>query len=759
MKFKVSSFLKNIVGKDLITNDFVAIYELVKNAIDAQASNIELIFTENRGVQELWIIDDGKGMSLDDIKNKWIILGYSAKFDGQEDFDNRIYAGNKGIGRFSCDRLGSKLLMQCRKKGESKIHQVDIDWSLFEKDAKESFEQIDFDCEEIEHFELPKETKINIPSVVLKISSLRGTRSWGRDKLLNLRSNLEKLANPFSFADKSLIYITCIEEESNDEIATLNDEFASTVNGPIQNSIIEVIAGKSSLIEAKIKDGQLYTKLIDRGESIYEIKQPLDGPLERLKGSELEIRLYYLNRSAKATFTRRMGVEPVKYGSVMLFRNGFRVSPVGDIGDDFWKFERRKTQGYARFMGNRDLIGFVSVVGVEKDFKEASSRNQGLLETESVKDLKTVVLETLKRFESYVVKINWADKLDKDIETSERLSIDNNRLRLIELVKGLVDDDKVEVLSYNRDLVAILEQKSDAYEKSLLPLRSLADKTADSKLIAQVEKAEKVLKQLKKEKAEAEAIAESESEARKTAEEEAEKAKEALVEVEQRNLFLLSGSSRTKEQLEDFVHQMIYYASRSKIKSANLIRNYSDKKGDGWGIIVEGIRELREGFDKIMTVSRYLTSANFRMKSGKLTSQLSDFISEHMSKIVPLYNSRLEIKVQPYEVKFESTFSPIEMGMVFDNLVANATKARASKINVSLSVKDKSLEVIVSDDGKGIDDDLLPNKLFERGVTRTRGSGLGLHFCKKFIENIGGSISVISVENWSTSFKIVFVKT
>ena len=106
--FKVSAGLKNLIGRELITNDFVAVFELVKNSYDAHASSVSLRFANDK----LVIVDDGKGMSRADILNKWLFVAYSAKRDGTEDQDYRHrlsrrtrFAGAKGVGRFSCDSL------------------------------------------------------------------------------------------------------------------------------------------------------------------------------------------------------------------------------------------------------------------------------------------------------------------------------------------------------------------------------------------------------------------------------------------------------------------------------------------------------------------------------------------------------------------------------------------------------------------------------------------------------------------------------
>lgn len=42
LHFKVSTGLKDIIGRELITNELVAIFELVKNSYDAGAKNIEI---------------------------------------------------------------------------------------------------------------------------------------------------------------------------------------------------------------------------------------------------------------------------------------------------------------------------------------------------------------------------------------------------------------------------------------------------------------------------------------------------------------------------------------------------------------------------------------------------------------------------------------------------------------------------------------------------------------------------------------------
>ena len=115
LQFRVSAELKNILGRDLITSPDIAILELVKNSYDAHASKVEITFKEDY----LSIADNGKGMSKKDLIDKWLFVAYSAKSDGTEDQSyrdkfKRHYAGAKGIGRLSCDRLAKKAVSWSR---------------------------------------------------------------------------------------------------------------------------------------------------------------------------------------------------------------------------------------------------------------------------------------------------------------------------------------------------------------------------------------------------------------------------------------------------------------------------------------------------------------------------------------------------------------------------------------------------------------------------------------------------------------------
>jgi len=756
LQFKVSAALKSVIGRDLITNDFVAIFELVKNSIDAGASKISVIFDLDDGANScIRVVDDGKGMSFEDIKEKWLFLAYSAKKEGTEDIKSKVYAGNKGVGRFSCDRLGGKLELQSKTNGVSIVNLVNVDWGDFERSAEDLFSTIDVDYNELENFNVTSEFIPKTSGVAIRISELRDPDSWNRNKLIRLKSSLAKLINPFgSDGDKFTIEIHCQREAEADQALIRDfqeeDDAPQVINGIVKNSILSKLQDKTTWLESTIKpDGYLYTTLNDRGEPIYKIREPLSEELLPLINSGFSSNLFYLNMAAKLSFKKWMGVRSRNFGSVFLFRNGFQVFPVGEDGNDYWGLDRRKAQGQRRFLGQRDMMGRVDVHGSEKHFKESSSRDKGLVDTPAAISLSKCLLGCVKKLERYVVGVSWMDKLDKEFETSERMFLDGNRMRIIDLIQDLSSSKEIEILHYNRNLIGILSGKAEQFEPSLSTLRQLADRLGDDTLAKQVTKAEKSLKRAKRDEREALALAEKEEKARQEAERAAEAAKaeaavakSAYTEEKKRNTFLTSTGSRDKEQLENFIHQMIYFAGHNKRLIKNQIKSITSKKGAEWDKVRDAFFQLGEGIDKIISTSRYLTTADFRLVSGEIKDgDLLGFITEHLTLMAPRFTSGIEIEVTAAEKEFLMDFPPIEMGILFDNLISNAKKARSSKITFKLTIEGGVLNVRVRDNGRGLTPEIEDlDDIFEKGFSRTNGSGLGLYFCRDQVERMGGQI-------------------
>lgn len=78
--FHVSAY--RLLGRELITDRITALFELVKNAYDANAENVSVEFQNINPLtkdSKIIIKDNGIGMQFSDIKNKWMVIGTSSK--------------------------------------------------------------------------------------------------------------------------------------------------------------------------------------------------------------------------------------------------------------------------------------------------------------------------------------------------------------------------------------------------------------------------------------------------------------------------------------------------------------------------------------------------------------------------------------------------------------------------------------------------------------------------------------------------------
>lgn len=760
LNFKISSYLKTILGKDLITDDYVAIFELVKNSFDAKAKKVKICFEDD----EIYIVDNGKGMSRKDILNKWVFVAYSAKREGGEDknsdYREKIspvtrYAGSKGVGRFSCDRLGAALLLQTKSAEASKVEIIDVEWNDFEESSVKEFATVPIYERTSSIFELPSwVTPPKKSGTVLVIKKLRAV--WDREKILELKQALSKLINPFGAKknDFSIEIVAPSERDTDNTVKlyTASDEDLNSrvVNGPVENFIFETLEKKTTWIKTWIDEKQkkIYSELTDRGKVIYRISEPLKFYM--LVDSQYEAHLYYLNRSAKVTFTRKMGVSPLSFGSVFLFKNGFRVYPIGREGDDSFMIDRRKQQGYSRYLGTRDILGRIDISGDESNFRESSSRDKGLIETVAYNQLlECFKTKTLIRLENYVVGVNWRLKYDQDLDDPSFLSGDEARAKVIDVITKLCSGEEIKVEFYAKDLFSVISNKIEGFDKTIKNLEVFAEKLGNKDLADKARDAAVKYEEMQKAEAEAITFAEREREARIKAEASAQtalknlakKSKELDLEKE-KNLFFSSQQSRDKDVLENLHHQIIIYASNAiNHIEANLLELSHGA--------VPTTEELKDQFSSILLImqrvvaaSRFATSANFKMDASQITENLPSFIKQYVERICPLFEGRTALRVVDKTKGFVKKFKPIEISIIIDNLIDNSRKATASHIEIIIeSLESNAIKITFTDDGSGLDA-RLPDEdvIFEKGVTTTGGSGIGLYHVRQILEGMNGDI-------------------
>ena len=771
LQFRVSAELKNILGRDLITSPDVAILELVKNSYDAHATKVEITFDDDY----LCIADNGKGMSIDDLINKWLFVAYSAKSDGTEDqsyrskIKQRHYAGAKGIGRMSCDRLARYLTLTTRSEG-AKTEVLKIDWNIFENDKQLEFDSIAIPHETLEET-IPTFPQDKNTGTILSFHGLRSI--WGKNEILAIKKSLEKMINPFSDTDDDFqIEIIAQQFLEQDQSAEAHEK----INGVIENSIADVLKIKTTQIESILSNGKIHTVLLDRGVKMYEIEEPNKYP----ELSYATVSLFYLNRAAKYSFSQRMGIPPVQYGNVFLFRNGFRILPYGDYRDDSWGLNQRVQQGYNRFLGTRDLFGRVDVETDDvNDIKEVSSRDGGLIRTEASQQLMEYFTLIHRRLERYVVGVLWGEaflrkeyfknqtmaikertkllQTDKDKDSSDYLySSIGSKVDFLQLIKSLVSDESVNVLYYNRELADIVANPSEAeiiQTQMIEDARKVAEQTGEVYFLDKIRQFEEYMDELRHQKDEAERKAEEErrraEEARRKAEEEQRKREqeEKRHQETQKNLNAqiqknkyLQATQNTSKEVRDLIHVIL-------ISSNDAIGVISTAKTQLANNEQNGLRASLDEFEyhitKINKLSKLITKADLTLLAQSGLVDIQAYIKEYLSNYQTTFNVQYHSAItEPLEKKI----SILDLSIVLDNLKSNSEKAGATELRLDFSREGRTYIVDFTDNGAGVDlNNFTPENIFEEGVTNRRGgSGIGLSTIRERMrENLNGNIEFL----------------
>lgn len=771
LQFKISSALKNIIGRDLITDDFIAVFELVKNSYDAHATRVDVIFKDIYGEKGKIIIkDNGKGMGYQDLLDKWLFIARSSKKEGDEEesYKNfrdkikvkRAYAGAKGIGRFSCDRLGSELYLETIKdEKDAKIEALITDWNKFEESSNDEFVSVS-----VLHETLNLSSYNSNQGTVLEISNLHS--EWDRKKFEKLKDSLARLINPSTIKDNDSfnIFLSVENELEGDLVQKKKNniqfekgklekseiDYFKIINGEIINPIFEELQLKTSYIESDIKEKVIITSLFEGGELVYKIEE--ENPFLNFK--DIHYSIYFLNPTAKATFTRRMGVQPVEYGHVFVYKNGLRIYPYGERGDDPFKMDVRKSQGYARNLGTREVLGYISINGDNNNLRETSSRGDGFIKTSSYFNLEKHFYETLKKLERYTIDVtDWGNFLSDDdyININESFiknegksneRVFNVNENLSQLISSITSSKSVKNFEVSKNILTILDSKSEKSAQGTL--KKLSEKIdSDSFDKEEVKKTiktvEKKLSDLKSRKEEAEEDADEQRELNKQLE------TELQIEIANK-LFDKTQIGREKKDLLALQHQIIHTSGSITWSLDSLIDAINEDKPKDE--LIDDIKDISLELQRIVSASRFVTKAGFNTQSEKITKDIILFINDYVQNIYTpadsfIHSKRpINISVSKPNFKKEMKFRPFEITVFLDNLFSNSRKAKATEISLNWKKNKTHIFLNFKDNGVGIPNEV-KDEIFEFRYSNTDGSGIGLYHVRDILEKYKSKIEFI----------------
>lgn len=853
LHFKTNVQLKSIIGKDLINDDNIAILELVKNSFDADTKQVKVKYfnlkknddkyTEHFSsiTSRLIIQDDGIGMDINDIRDKWLNIAYSEKKTNKTQHKRRM-AGAKGVGRFSCDRLGEYLNLYAKTSEDSDYYKISIDWKKFEiEDEDKEIQSIPLKYETLTPDEFQTLGFSNFEhGVLLEIIKLRSNwayplldkngnvTDWDVSKFVELKKYLEKLINPNQAFESNDFGVYIDAPEFQEENNSLDDN--SKFIGKVENRIFEHLDFKTTSIETCITNGgnELYTELKDKGETIFWIreKNPFLPYITNAKST-----VYYLSPFAKSFFTKQTGIRSIDYGSVFLFVNGFRVPPYGELGNDWLGLDQRKAQGHSRYIGLRELVGQIEILNEGNEFQIVSSR-EGIVKNESFKNLinsennYSFFYKAFRRLERYVVEgLNWdraaedenlfeihrkivsGETKEEDLEYLEDLI--TKQKRVYSTIHNIISAKSNEVIELyiNENLITQkIEEEREASEREFNQLiEDFSNKKIDADTLNKIlhkkaqenEELEKQLKEFSKyttNEATSKAILELQDykntiekqtlliqdlqiqleelkQQKESAEKSATTLKEKVNKVEsdlsiekEKNLYLLA----TRRTLSPDADGLIHTIKINNVEVRDGIENIIDDLTENDYNVQDLIKRL--GFLKIcaersLKMAEFVTRADLKEDIEKKDVDVVKYIVEYISLYGDTFSENLAFSFSNSQEQISKNLSVLNMSIILDNLISNAVKWGADKIQIDFEkANEKQLLIFFSDNGNGLSDKFIQNseKIFELSVRDVppsgySGSGIGLFYTKNLLNEMNCDIEFVGNEGVlsGATFKII----
>ncbi|EGJ4816349.1 sensor histidine kinase [Campylobacter lari] len=395
------------IGEDLIKNPYAAVVELIKNSYDADSEIVivsieltnEYVYDKKQKFLKFTIEDDGEGMSLETIKNTWMVPATSYKVNKQySSKKKRVVQGKKGIGRYASAILGDFLRITTTDlNGMTSI--IEIDWKQFDDGKFLDEINIPYECNRTN---LKSGTKIEIYSSIevyydVSNQQYKNSINWNDNQNNLLFKELRKLLVPVNksneifeirFSTNGLIEFGIKDKNEKIEPFPLLDSYEYRIKGKISSN------GKGLLFY--------------ENKNFENSNEKIELDLHNICGNiEVDLRVFDLDPDVIQNLVNEQKGKEEKLGKsefkalikefsgVGIYRNLFRIRPYGDHDFDWLGLNARRVNSPTMSISTNQVAGFVSIESENKSNLIEKSDREGLKENENYDNLKKILLEIL----------------------------------------------------------------------------------------------------------------------------------------------------------------------------------------------------------------------------------------------------------------------------------------------------------------------------------------------------------------------------
>jgi|GEM_PF-2205947 len=459
--FRPMARLISQIGDQLISNEEIALLELIKNAYDAHASYISITIDQVKKI--MTIEDDGIGMSKQQLKDNWLTLGTNNRYNEKQEilinYDNNnninsndhVPLGEKGLGRFSTKKLGNRLIIETKRSEDKYVNILDLDWKLFDYESDKFLDEI----------EVPIDQKVDISDghfTKLKIKNLKKIHKWKLDEIKQMViGKVSKFINPFNdfntnranklFIDFEVIYPVY------DKLGNMIDKKSEVINTQALND--NLLAQAHHKIYGKFDGKKItYDYIVKENDKTIISEQTFPLALDDIEDSlrtkegnvgEFDFCIYIFNRQRLKEIKGFGNTVEIRKlldnycGGVTIYRDGFRVLPYGNDDNDWLKQNSRDLlkKGGIRFY-TLQTVGYVNLSYIKNRNLIDQTNRQGLQENDAYFNLVEIMRNVLSELASIVGSLK---NKEKDINSRNVVEISKDTIeKALGIIKDLRDD-------------------------------------------------------------------------------------------------------------------------------------------------------------------------------------------------------------------------------------------------------------------------------------------------------------------------------
>jgi len=397
-----------LLGDHLIRDAGLAVFELVKNAYDADAPECTVTMFNITEPDEARIVvrDDGTGMDIETITGVWLEPGTEFRTEQRTDGHrsknfHRLPLGEKGVGRFAAHKLGRDIKLVTRKNGKPEVV-VNINWDKFESSRYLS----DVGVRVIER--PPEIFTGSKHGTQIEITRLRD-KEWTRGKVRDLYRAINSICSPF---DKPSDFKTqLILEPGSEWIEGLLDIpqvlrlSLFRASGKIQGN--ELIYNYRFVPLPKMDEkinGRKHTDVVTKLMSVYPEKKHLD--LSSFKGiGKIKFDFHIFDREPSVlelSTSDKSGLKKFldQNGGVRIYRDGMRVFDFGEPGNDWLDLGGRRVNVPTRRISNNVIIGAISLDSASSGDLIEKTNREGFIENDAYEAFQQAVLFAITQIEA-----------------------------------------------------------------------------------------------------------------------------------------------------------------------------------------------------------------------------------------------------------------------------------------------------------------------------------------------------------------------